>query len=140
MNNSIVRQTVQFMKKIGVNMTEQEAYHELLTQNFIRPNGEPTNWAIEQGFIGAEYYYPDGIQQQKSNSVEDDSAKDPDSQAVLRRMSKSDFQLNEEGDDYYIDAHSLVKAIKSALHDNAISKEGRSKYTEVLNELEQQLN
>ena len=55
-------------------------------------------------------------------------------------MSKSDFQLNEEGDDYYIDAHSLVKAIKSALHDNAISKEGRSKYTEVLNELEQQLN
>ena len=46
MNNSIVRQTVQFMKKIGVNMTEKEAYQELLKQGFIKPNGEPTKWAI----------------------------------------------------------------------------------------------
>ena len=35
MNNSIVRQTVQFMKKIGVNMTEKEAYQEILKQGFI---------------------------------------------------------------------------------------------------------
>lgn len=46
MNNSLIQQTVNMMKKIGVNMSEQEAYQELLKNNFIKPNGEPTEWAI----------------------------------------------------------------------------------------------
>ena len=35
MNNSLIQQTVNMMKKIGVNMSEQEAYQELLKNNFI---------------------------------------------------------------------------------------------------------
>lgn len=55
-------------------------------------------------------------------------------------MKLDDFKLNEKGDDYYINAHSLVNAIKSALNENAISKQGRPKYKRVLKDLESQLN
>lgn len=117
-------------------MSEQEAYQELLKNNFIKPNGEPTEWAIENGLVGVEYNYPNGLQ----DTNENEDATDPDFQAVLHRMKPDDFKLNEKGDDYYINAHSLANAIKSALNENAISKQGRPKYKRVLKDLESQLN
>lgn len=134
MNNSLVHQTVKMMKKLGVSMTEKEAYQELLANNFIKPNGEPTEWAMQNGLVGVQYQYPEGMPDKNED------AEDPDFQAVLKRMKPSDFKPNEKGDDYYINAHSLVHAIRSALNENAISQKGIPRYKQVLNDLESQLD
>lgn len=130
---SIVYQTQQGIKSLGIDATLEETYQELVKQNFINPNGEPTEWALKQGYIGVQYNYPQGKEQLE------DAIEDQDTQAVFGRMKKNNFIPNKKDDDYYIEAKPLIKAIKGALRDNAISEIGKPKWRKVLAELEESL-
>ncbi|MGO5460244.1 hypothetical protein ACTQX0_00180 [Lactobacillus amylovorus] len=111
-------------------------YNELVKNNFIDKNGNPTKWALENGLVSQAFTYPNGISQNDIQANLDDM----DFQEVLKRMPKDSFQTNpDDKEDVLIDAHNLVRGIKQALQENAISMANREKYKRVLKQMEAQL-
>lgn len=124
------------MKKRGLHFTYHEMLNELIKDNIIDKNGIPTKWALENGLVGQAFTYPNGISQNDIQANLDDM----DFQEVLKRMPKDSFQANpDDKEDVLIDAHNLVRGIKQALQENAISMANRKKYKRVLKQMEAQL-
>lgn len=139
MNTPIVKQAQLMLNKIGMNVTLEETYHELLRQNFINIDGSPTQWAIDNGLVSEGYIYnfPHGLKEPKMTEKEKE---DHDLDEVFSLMPKSAFMKNEQDDDYLINAHELIKAIKKALSKGNISSDNRKKFEDVLHELENQIS
>lgn len=139
MNTPIVKQAQLMLNKAGMNVTLEETYHELLRQNFINIDGSPTQWAIDNGLVSEGYIYnfPHGLKEPKMTEKEKE---DHDLDEVFSLMPKSAFMKNEQDDDYLIDAHELIKAIKKALSEGNISSDNRKKIEDVLHEPENQIS
>lgn len=133
MNTELVKQAKAMLNKVGANVTLEEAYHELLKQNFINVDGTPTKWALDNGLIKKAYRYdfPNGLQKPKTKQQEDN-----DMHEVFSRLPKSSVIQDKEDDDYLIKSHDLIKAIKEALANNNLSPTGRKKWHNVLTDLE----
>lgn len=135
MNTELVKQAHIMLNKLGMNTTLEETYNELLRQHFINIDGSPTKWALDNGFISKAYRYdfPNGLQEPK---MTEQQKEDHDMHEVFSRMPKSAFMKDKKIDDYLIDAHELVKAIKEALADDNLTPNGRKKWEKVLHDLE----
>ena len=123
------------MQEKGFHFTYAEMYNELVKNNFIDKNGNPTKWALENGLVSQAFTYPNGISQNDIQANLDDM----DFQEVLKRMPKDSFIPTNDKKDVMIDAHNLVNGIKQALKENAISTVNREKYKRVLKQMEAQL-
>lgn len=138
MNTELVKQAQIMLNKMGMNVTLEETYQELLKQNLINIDGSPTQWAIDNGLIGKAYTYnfPHGL---KEPEMTEQQKEDHDMDEVFSRMPKSAFMENKKDDDYFINAHELAKAIKEALAEGNLSSNGRKKWEGVLNDIEKQI-
>ena len=114
------------LKKQGYHLSLEQTYQYLLKANFIDADGQPTEWAIENGYVGVEYYYPQGM------LTQDES----DMLTVLRYLPQNAIHYNDRPNLSGIDKEPLKKAIKQALHDKVISADGRKKWKNILKDIE----
>ena len=122
----LVKDMQKNLKKQGYHLSLEQTYQYLLKANFIDADGQPTEWAIENGYVGVEYYYPQGM------LTQDES----DMLTVLRYLPQNAIHYNDRPNLSGIDKEPLKKAIKQALHDDAISINGQKKWKNVLLDLE----
>lgn len=122
----LVKSMQKDLKKQGYHLSLEQTYQYLLKANFIDADGQPTKWAIENGYVGIEYSYPQGM------PTQDES----DFLTVLGYLPQSAIHYNDRPNLSGIDKEPLKKAIKQALHDDAISINGRKKWKNVLLDLE----
>lgn len=115
------------LKKKGFNLSLEQTYQKLLKANFIDAGGQPTKWAIENGYVGVEYTYPQGMQANQDQA---------DIMEVLNRLPQSAIHYNDRPNLSGIDKEPLKKAIKQALHDKVISADGRKKWKNILKDIE----
>ena len=118
------------LKKQGYHLSLEQTYQHLLKANFIDADGQPTKWAIENGYVGVEYTYPQGMQ------ADQDQA---DIMEVLNRLPQSAIHYNDRPNLSGIDKEPLKKAIKQALHDDVLSSDGRRKWKKILLDLRKKL-
>ena len=117
------------LKKKGFNLSLEQTYQKLLKANFIDADGQPIKWAIENGYVGVEYSYPQGMQ---ASQEQQDHA---DVLEVFNRLPQSAVHYNDVPDLSKIETKPLKKAIKSALNDDALSADGRKKWKNVLKDI-----
>lgn len=123
----LVKSLCRDLKKKGFNLSLEQTYQKLLKANFINSNGQPTKWAIEKGYIGVEYYYPQGMQTGQDKA---------DIMQVINRLPPSVVHYNDSPDLSKIENAPLKKAIKDALKDDALSAKGRKAWKYVLADIE----
>ncbi len=133
--NKLVVDAQKMMQEKGFHFTYAEMYNELVKNNFIDKNGNPTKWALENGLVSQAFTYPNGISQNDIQANLDEI----DFQEVLKRMPKDSFIPTNDKKDVMINAHNLINGIKQALKENAISSLNREKYKRVLKQMEEQL-
>lgn len=117
----LVEQAYQMMKQLNKNVSKQEIYKKLIEINMIDQQGNPTKWALEQGFIA-----------KASTPQEIASQGDPDLMEVFGRMPDDAFVYDKENGWLY-KASNLTKAIKDALKDTNLTPNGRKRWTKALN-------
>lgn len=122
----LVKDMQKNLKKQGYHLSLEQTYQYLLKANFINTEGEPTEWAIKNGYVGIEYTYPQGM------LTQDES----DMLTVLGYLPQNAIHYNDRPNLSGIDKEPLKKAIKQALHDDVISINGRKKWKNVLLDLE----
>ena len=123
----LVKDMQKDLKKQGYHFSLEQTYQHLLKANFIDADGQPTKWAIENGYVGVEYTYPQGMQ------ADQDQA---DIMEVLNRLPQSAIHFNGNPDLSKIETAPLKKAIKDALKDDALSAKGRKAWKYVLADIE----
>ena len=117
------------LKKQGYHFSLEQTYQHLLKANFIDADGQPTKWAIENGYVGVEYSYPQGMPTQDESDI----------LTVLGYLPQSAIHYNDRPNLSGIDKEPLKKAIKQALHDDVLSSDGRRKWKKVLLDLKKKL-
>lgn len=122
----LVKDMQKNLKKQGYHLSLEQTYQYLLKNNFIDADGQPTKWAIENGYVGVEYTYPQGMPTQDESDI----------LTVLGYLPQSAIHYNDRPNLSRIDKEPLKKAIKQALHDKALSADGRRKWKKVLLDLE----
>ena len=122
----LVKDMQKNLKKQGYHLSLEQTYQYLLKANFIDADGQPTEWAIENGYVGVEYTYPQGM------LTQDES----DMLTVLGYLPQNAIHYNDRPNLSGIDKEPLKKAIKQALHDDVLSSDGRRKWKKVLLDLE----
>ena len=65
----LVKSMQKDLKNKGFNLSLEQTYQKLLKANFINTEGEPTEWAIKNGYVGVEYTYPQGMQDNFLNTT-----------------------------------------------------------------------
>ena len=126
----LVKDMQKDLKKQGYHFSLEQTYQHLLKANFIDADGQPTKWAIDNGYVGVEYTYPQGMPTDQGQA---------DIMEVLNRLPQSAIHYNDRPDLSKIDKKPLIKAIKSAFHDDVLSSDGRRKWKKVLLDLEKKL-
>ena len=126
MNSKLVIDMQRDLRAHGINLSLEQTYQHLLKANFIDAEGELTEWAIKNGYVGVEYSYPQGMPTQDESDI----------LTVLGYLPQSAIHHNDCPNLSGIDKEPLKKAIKQALHDDAISINGRKKWKNVLLDLE----
>lgn len=122
----LVKSMQKDLKKQGYHLSLEQTYQYLLKANFIDADGQPTKWAIENGYVGIEYSYPQRMLTQDEN----------DMLTVLGYLPQSAIHYNDRPNLSGVDKEPLKKAIKQALHDDVLSSDGRKKWKNVLLDLE----
>ena len=114
------------LKKQGYHFSLEQTYQHLLKANFIDADGQPTEWAIKNGYVGIEYSYPQGMPTQDESDI----------LTVLGYLPQSAIHYNDRPNLSGIDKEPLKKAIKQALHDDVLSSDGRRKWKNILKDIE----
>lgn len=65
----LVKSMQQDLKNKGFDLNLEQTYQKLLKANFINADGQPTEWAIKNGYVGVEYAYPQGMQDNSLNTT-----------------------------------------------------------------------
>ena len=123
----LVKDMQKDLKKQGYHFSLEQTYQHLLKADFIDADGQPTKWAIENGYVGVEYTYPQGMQADQGQA---------DIMEVLNRLPQSTIHYNDRPNLSGIDKEPLKKAIKQALHDKVLSADGRKKWKNILKDIE----
>ena len=125
----LVKDMQKDLKKQGYHFSLEQTYQHLLKADFIDADGQPTEWAIKNGYVGIEYSYPQGMPTQDESDI----------LTVLGYLPQSAIHYNDRPNLSGIDKEPLKKAIKQALHDDVLSSDGRRKWKKVLLDLEKKL-
>ena len=123
----LVKDMQKDLKKQGYHFSLEQTYQHLLKADFIDADGQPTKWAIENGYVGVEYTYPQGMQADQGQA---------DIMEVLNHLPQSAIHYNDRPNLSGIDKEPLKKAIKQALHDKVLSADGRKKWKNILKDIE----
>lgn len=115
----LVEQMYKFMHEKDKSLTKQDVYKKAIEINFIDQQGNPTKWALEQGYI-------------KEMPTVEEPTSDKDLDNVFSRMPNSAFKWVESEGQYAMDQQELEKAILSALKDGSLSPVGRKHWLGVL--------
>ena len=129
----LVEQMYKFMHEIDKNVTKQDVYKKAIEANMIDQQGNPTKWAIEQGYIAEIPTVNE--RQAKLNKTRSTASSDKDLDAVFSRMPPSAFTWIESQGSYAMDTAELKKAILSALKDGNLSATGRKNWLKTLDEI-----
>lgn len=136
----LVKDMQKNLKKQGYHLSLEQTYQYLLKANFIDADGQPTEWAIENGYVGVEYTYPQGMPTTNGQSADDQRIEftqdENDILTVLGYLPQNAIHYNDRPNLSGIDKEPLKKAIKQALHDDVLSSDGRRKWKKVLLDLE----
>ena len=122
----LVKDMQKDLKKQGYHFSLEQTYQHLLKANFIDADGQPTKWAIENGYVGVEYTYPQEMPTQDESDI----------LTVLGYLPQSAIHYNDRPNLSGIDKEPLKKAIKQALHDKVLSADGRKKWKNILKDIE----
>ena len=122
----LVKSLCRDLKKKGFNLSLEQTYQRLLKANFIDADSQPTKWAIENGYVGVEYTYPQGMPTQDESDI----------LKALGYLPQSSIHYNDRPNLSGIDKEPLKKAIKQALHDKVLSADGRKKWKNILKDIE----
>lgn len=122
----LVKDMQKDLKKQGYHFSLEQTYQHLLKANFIDADGQPTKWAIKNGYVGIEYSYPQGMPTQDESDI----------LTVLGYLPQSAIHYNDRPNLSGIDKEPLKKAIKQALHDKVLSADGRKKWKNILKDIE----
>ena len=122
----LVKDMQKDLKKQGYHFSLEQTYQKLLKANFIDADGQPTEWAIKNGYVGIEYSYPQGMPTQDESDI----------LTVLGYLPQSAIHYNDRPNLSGIDKEPLKKAIKQALHDKVLSADGRKKWKNILKDIE----
>ena len=122
----LVKDMQKDLKKQGYHFSLEQTYQHLLKANFIDADGQPTKWAIENGYVGVEYTYPQGMPTQDESDI----------LTVLGYLPQSAIHYNDRPNLSGIDKEPLKKAIKQALHDKVLSADGHKKWKNILKDIE----
>lgn len=122
----LVKDMQKDLKKQGYHFSLEQTYQHLLKANFIDADGQPTEWAIKNGYVGIEYSYPQGMPTQDESDI----------LTVLGYLPQSAIHYNDRPNLSGIDKEPLKKAIKQALHDKVLSADGRKKWKNILKDIE----
>lgn len=122
----LVKDMQKDLKKQGYRFSLEQTYQHLLKANFIDADGQPTKWAIKNGYVGIEYSYPQGMPTQDESDI----------LTVLGYLPQSAIHYNDRPNLSGIDKEPLKKAIKQALHDKVLSADGRKKWKNILKDIE----
>ena len=122
----LVKDMQKDLKKQGYHFSLEQTYQHLLKANFNDVDGQPTKWAIENGYVGVEYTYPQGMPTQDESDI----------LTVLGYLPQSAIHYNDRPNLSGIDKEPLKKAIKQALHDKVLSADGRKKWKNILKDIE----
>lgn len=122
----LVKDMQKDLKKQGYHFSLEQTYQHLLKADFIDADGQPTKWAIENGYVGVEYTYPLGMPTQDESDI----------LTVLGYLPQSAIHYNDRPNLSGIDKEPLKKAIKQALHDKVLSADGRKKWKNILKDIE----
>ena len=122
----LVKDMQKDLKKQGYRFSLEQTYQHLLKANFIDADGQPTKWAIKNGYVGVEYTYPQGMPTQDESDI----------LTVLGYLPQSAIHYNDRPNLSGIDKEPLKKAIKQALHDKVLSADGRKKWKNILKDIE----
>ena len=122
----LVKDMQKDLKKQGYRFSLEQTYQHLLKANFIDADGQPTKWAIENGYVGVEYTYPQGMPTQDESDI----------LTVLGYLPQSAIHYNDRPNLSGIDKEPLKKAIKQALHDKVLSADGCKKWKNILKDIE----
>lgn len=122
----LVKDMQKDLKKQGYHFSLEQTYQHLLKANFIDADGQPTEWAIKNGYVGIGYSYPQGMPTQDESDI----------LTVLGYLPQSAIHYNDRPNLSGIDKEPLKKAIKQALHDKVLSADGRKKWKNILKDIE----
>lgn len=122
----LVKDMQKDLKKQGYHFSLEQTYQHLLKADFIDADGQPTEWAIKNGYVGIEYSYPQGMPTQDESDI----------LTVLGYLPQSAIHYNDRPNLSGIDKEPLKKAIKQALHDDVLSSDGRRKWKNILKDIE----
>ena len=122
----LVKDMQKDLKKQGYHFSLEQTYQHLLKADFIDADGQPTEWAIKNGYVGIEYSYPQGMPTQDESDI----------LTVLGYLPQSAIHYNDRPNLSGIDKEPLKKAIKQALHDKVLSADGRKKWKNILKDIE----
>lgn len=125
----LVEQMYKFMHKLDKPLTKQDVYKKAIEFNMIDQQGNPTQWALDNGYI-SEARTPQ--EAHSINPVEVERTAGTDLDNVFRRMPSTAFSWVEKENQYAIDCKELKKAILSAAKDGSLSPVGRKHWLEVL--------
>lgn len=136
----LVKDMQKDLKKQGYHFSLEQTYQHLLKANFIDADGQPTKWAIENGYVGVEYTYPQGMPTTNGQPMDDQRIEftqdENDILTVLGYLPQSAIHYNDRPNLSGIDKEPLKKAIKQALHDKVLSADGRKKWKNILKDIE----
>ena len=122
----LVKDMQKDLKKQGYHFSLEQTYQHLLKADFIDADGQRTEWAIINGYVGIEYSYPQGMPTQDESDI----------LTVLGYLPQSAIHYNDRPNLSGIDKEPLKKAIKQALHDDVLSSDGRRKWKNILKDIE----
>ena len=65
----LVKSMQEDLKNEGFDLSLEQTYQRLLKANLINTEGEPTEWAIKNGYVAVGYTNPQGMQDNSLNAI-----------------------------------------------------------------------
>ena len=127
---TLVEQSYEFMKQVKPDVTKQEVYLQMVQNNLIDEDGNPTEFAIKNHLVSV------GQAPQPAQQL---TQEDIDTQNVFKYINPNDVINADDPDKCQFKMVPLIKAIKQALKDGSLSAQGRKSWSKTLNDLEQSL-
>jgi hypothetical protein len=102
----LVKSMQKDLKNKGFNLSLEQTYQKLLKANFINTEGEPTEWAIKNGYVGFEYTYPQGMQDNFLNTTLEKI--DDSLEAINRNLDTLNETLDRMADNQEKELHEIA--------------------------------
>lgn len=130
MNSDLVKQAQKELKRQGIVLSREQVFQKLVKSNLIDKYGNATEYAVNNGLVAESYTFSKGMQELSDSQDEQDITN------VLSRLPQGSINYSDDPNLSSIQRKPLIKAIKDALKDGSLSKQGRLKWKKTLADIE----